>query len=241
MNINEIFYDFAKTFERKIDKEYFIKLQFEIKDIDNNIWQIDVNNGNVTVYNEEKIIPEEIFVLSKDTLLKLYNNELSPLTAFLNEPNENGELCSLIELKNKTEDKKVFYDKKIEEEYLKLLNRLHKFNDFFSKDYPTKILLKKENSIKYLTIDTIGLNFDYEKGTGQLYFSLNKGDMVEEPGYEFGNIYVISGEGKLIISNEQYDIKEKEYYNINTKDIVRINNNNEKILEIIFIINRKMT
>jgi hypothetical protein len=35
------------------------------------------------------------------------------IKAFLNESNEKGELCSLIELKNKTEDKRFYYDKNI--------------------------------------------------------------------------------------------------------------------------------
>jgi hypothetical protein len=239
MNIKDIFKDFAKAFERKIDKDYLIKLQFEIKDMENNIWQVDVNNGNVFVYNEEKIIPEETFILSKDTLIKLYNNELSPLSAFLNEQNEKGELCSLIKLKNKTEDKRVYYDKKPQEEYLKFLFRLHRFNDFFSKDYPTKIVIKKANCIRYLGTDTIGLNFDFEKGIGQLFFSIKKGEMLEEPGYEFGSIFVLSGEGILKIGNEQYNIKGKEYYHINTEDWVSIENNNEKDLEILFMVNRK--
>ena len=240
MNIEDIFNDFAKTFAQKIDNDYFIKLQFEIKDIENNIWQVDVSNGNVSIHNGEKIIPEEVFVLSKDTLLKLYNNELSPLSAFLNEQNEKGEMCSLIELKNKTEDKKIYYDKEPQEGYLKFLYRLHKFDDFFSRDYPTKIVIKKENCIKYLKIDTIGLNFDFEKGIGQLFFSIKKGEMLKEPGYEFGSIYILSGEGILKLGNEQYNIKEKEYYNINTKDWVSIWNNNEKDLEILFMVNRKM-
>jgi len=240
MEIGDIFNDFAKAFERKIDDDYFIKLQFEIKDVENNIWQINVNNGKVIIHNGEKIIPEEVFILSKDTLLKLYNNELSPLSAFLNEPNEKGEMCSLIELKNKTEDKKVYYENKPQEEYLKFLYRLHKFENFFSKDYPTKIVIKKENYIRYLKVDTIGLNFDFEKGIGQLFFSIKKGEILQEPGYEFGSIYVLNGEGILKIGNEQYNIKEKEFYQINTKEWVSICNNNEINLEILFMINRKM-
>ena len=240
MNIEDIFNNFAKAFERKIDSDYFIRLQFEIKGMENNIWQVDVNNGNVAIHNGEKIIPEEVFVLSKDTLLKLYNNELSPVSAFLNEPNEKGEMCSLIELKNKTEDKKIYYEKKPQEEYLKFLYRLHKFDDFFSKDYPTKIVIKKENCINYLKNDAIGLNFDFEKGVGQLFFSIKKGAILQEPGYEFGSIYVLNGEGILKIGNDQYNIKEKEYYQINTNEWVSIFNNNEINLEILFMVNRKM-
>jgi hypothetical protein len=239
MDIKQIFNDFAKAFEKKIDNEYFIKIQLEIINEENNIWQIDVNNGNVFVYNEMKITPEETFVLSKDTLLKLFNNELSSLTAFLNEPNENGEMCSLIQLKNKTEEKKIYHDKKPDEEYLKFIKRLHKFNDFFSKDYPTKIIIKESNCIKYLNVNTIGLNFDFEKGIGELYFIIKKGETLKEPGYEFGSIFVIKGEGVLKIGNETNEIKEKEYYHINTKEWVKIKNKKEDNLEILFMINRK--
>jgi hypothetical protein len=86
------------------------------------------------VYNELKFDPEEIFVLSKDTLTKLYNNEIAPGTAFSQEPNEKGEMCSLIDLKNKTEEKKIYANKKPSDKYLEFIERLHKFNDFFSKE-----------------------------------------------------------------------------------------------------------
>jgi hypothetical protein len=58
MDIKSVFNDFARTFEKKIDKDYFIKLRFEIYDVENGIWQVDVSGGNVFVYNEEKIAPE---------------------------------------------------------------------------------------------------------------------------------------------------------------------------------------
>ena len=49
MEIKEIFEDFAKAFERKIDFDYKITLQYEIIDLEkDNIWQIDVKNGKVT-------------------------------------------------------------------------------------------------------------------------------------------------------------------------------------------------
>ena len=62
MDIKKIFDDFSEAFTKKLDKDYFIKLQFEFTDIkDKNIWQINVKDGKVNIYNEEKIIPEEIF------------------------------------------------------------------------------------------------------------------------------------------------------------------------------------
>jgi hypothetical protein len=45
MNIQHIFDAFASAFERKIDKDYFIVLQFEISDHPGTVWQIEVKNG----------------------------------------------------------------------------------------------------------------------------------------------------------------------------------------------------
>jgi hypothetical protein len=106
MNIKGIFDEFAKAFEKKIDKDYHIQLQFEIYDMENDIWQVDVKNGEVFVYNEEKIKPEgDTHILSKVTLEKLYNNELSPLSVFMEQPEkaEKGEMVALITGKHRME------------------------------------------------------------------------------------------------------------------------------------------
>jgi len=236
MDINGIFNDFAKAFEKKIDRDYKIRLQFEIHDMENSIWQIDVNNGIVSVYNELKIEPEEILVLSKNTLLKLYNNEIAPLTAFANEPNEKGKMCALIELKNKTEEKKYYPNKKPSAEYMEFMGRLHKFDNFFSKDYPTKIVVTNENGIKLHNVNTIGLlsKFEGEKGILHVYFSIKKGEILEEPAFEF-SIYVLNGSGILRIGNEKFNIEAKNYYNINPKDTVYIENNEDELLEILYL------
>jgi hypothetical protein len=223
MDIKGIFNDFAKTFEKKIDKEYSIRLQFEIYDTERSIWQIDINNGNVTVYNELKFEPEEIFVLSKDTLAKLYNNEIAPLTAFSQEPNEEGEMCSLIELKNKTEEKKVYPNKKPSDAYLEFIERLHKFTNFFSKEYPTKIMVNKENGVKIHNVNAIGLfsKFDEEKRILHIYFSIKKDEVLKESAFEF-SVYVLSGKGIIIIDDEEYMIEAKNYYTMKPKNTIYI-------------------
>jgi hypothetical protein len=236
MDIKDIFNDFAKAFEKKIDKEYSICLQFEIYGTERSIWQIDVNDGNVTVYNELKFDPEEIFVLSKDTLAKLYNNEIAPLTAFSQEPNEKGEMCSLIELKNKTEEKRVYPDKKPLEEYLEFVERLHKFNNFFSKEYPTKIIVNKENGVKIHDDNAIGLfsKFDKERRILHIYFSIRKDEILKEPVFEF-SIYVLNGKGIIIIDGEEYMVEAKNYYNMKPKNTIK--NKDEELLEILYLSN----
>ncbi|GBU27679.1 hypothetical protein R84B8_01216 [Treponema sp. R8-4-B8] len=239
MDIKVIFNDFARVFEKKIDKDYFIKLQFEIYNVENGIWQIDVNNGNVFIYNEEKFVPEEIFVLSKETLIKMYNNEISPLTAFLQDINEKGELCSLIEIKNKTEDKRVYLNKKPSDEYIQFINKLNKFHNFFSKDFPTKIIVKNENGRKYCNANSIGLYSNFGKGIAHIFFSIKKGEILKE---ECDcSIYVINGKGIIKIDNEEYKIIEKEYYQINSKDtFIYIENHEENNLDILYFLNRKI-
>ena len=75
MTVNEILKDFAKAFEKKIDKNYSIRLQLEIKDMPDKIWQVDVDNGNVNIYNEEKITPEEtIMILNKEVIKYIIMN-----------------------------------------------------------------------------------------------------------------------------------------------------------------------
>jgi hypothetical protein len=238
MDINDIFNDFARVFEKKIDKEYNIRLQFEIYGGGKGVWQIDVNNGNVNVYNEIKIEPEEIFVLSKDTLIKLYNNEIAPLTAFAQEPDEKGEMHSLIELKNKTEEKRIYPDKKPSDEYLEFIERLHKFNNFFSKEYPTKIIVNKENGVKLHNVNAIGLlsKFDKEKRIIHVYFSINRDEILTEPAFEF-SIYVLNGKGIIMTDGKEYMIESRNYYNMKPKGPISIKNKDEETLEIIYLSN----
>jgi len=236
MDINGIFNDFAKTFEKKINKDYKIRLQFEIYDMENEIWQIDVNNGNVIVSNKNIIKPEEILVLSKDTLIKLYNNELAPLTAFAQEPNEKGEYCALIDMKDKkAANNKYPTNKQVGEEKYRegaeFLNRFSKFFYFFSKDYPTKIIVDKNNGIKLHNVNGIGF---LSTGVIHAYFSIKKDEVLDESGYEF-SIYVIKGNGIMEIENEEYNIEEKCYYHLPAKNNVYIKNRKEEILEIIYL------
>ncbi|MDR1324582.1 MAG: hypothetical protein LBK00_00925 [Treponema sp.] len=234
MDISGMFNDFAKTFERKIEKDYFIRLQFEIYDVEQGIWQVDVHNEKVFVYNEEKFVPEETFVLSKETLLRLYNNELSPGSAFSNEPNEQGEMCSLIELKYKTEEKKVYLSKKPPEIVLKFINRLHKFTEFFSKDYPTKVIVDNRYGVQAHSVNAVSLCLDYEKGIMHAYFSIKKNERLHEPPIEF-RLYVLNGSGTILVGNEQFAIKAKEYYHMIPKKKIYIENHEEELLEILYI------
>jgi mannose-6-phosphate isomerase-like protein (cupin superfamily) len=234
MDTKTIFNEFARTFERKIDKDYYIKVQLEITDEKNGIWQIDVKDGKVSVYNEEKIEPEETFVLSKETLLKLYNNELNTYTARLQEPKGFDEVWALIDFKNKSEEKRIASFQESSEHY-KFLCRSQKFDDFFSKDYPTKIIVDYKNSVKHDHVHTIALHFGMGKSIYHGYFSLEKNEKKYwPPSFEYG-FYVLSGKGTITISDEKFNICAKEYYYLTPKKGILVENQNEEHLEILFL------
>jgi len=227
MTVNEILKDFAKAFEKKIDKNYSIRLQLEIKDIPGEIWQVDVNNGKVSIYNEEKIIPEgTIMILNKEILDRLYNNELSAFSAFLQTPSKNDGMMGALMCEKKEPMGKDY------------INRNHIFNSFFSRDFPTKIILDNKYCIKHNgEIDTIGLklfgNF------GQIYISVKKGETLYYPplgvNIEF-NIFIIKGKGKIIAGDDETEIKEREYYCMNLLKPVAIKSADEETLEAILVL-----
>jgi hypothetical protein len=227
MTVNEILKDFAKAFEKKIDKNYSIRLQLEIKDMPNEIWQIDVNNGSVNIYNEEKIIPEETtMVLNKEVLDKIYNNELSALSALLQTPSKNDGMMGALMCEKKEPTGKDF------------INRLNIFRGFFSKDFPTKIILDNRYCIKHNGgIDTIGLNMF--GNFGQIYISVKKGETVYYPplgiNIEF-NICIIKGKGKIIVGDDECEIKEREYYYMNLLKPIEIKGADEETLEAIAVL-----
>jgi hypothetical protein len=227
MTVNEILQNFAKAFEKKIDKNYSIRLQLEIKDMPNEIWQVDVNSGKVNIYNEEKIIPEEtIMILNKEVLDKIYNNELSALSALLQTPSKNDGMMGALMCEKKEPVGKDF------------LVRLNIFRGFFSKDFPAKIILDNKYCIKHNgDIDTIGLkafgNF------GQIYVSVKKGETLYYPPLgvhiEF-NIYIIKGKGKIIVGDNENEIKEREYYYMNLIKPVEIKSADEETLEALIVL-----
>lgn len=235
MEIKKIFDEFSSAFVKKIDNDYFIRIQLEFLDIEgNNIWQIDIKDKKISIYNDEKLVPEETFTLTVDTLEKLYRNEMSPLTAFANEPNKNGVMCSLIDLKYKKQDKFIRVNDEIPDEKLKFINRLHRFHDFFSKEYPGKILVKHENCVKLHNVKGIGLFLDFKKGIRHAFFSIEANECLTQPAIEF-RVFVLNGKGILRTGNEVYPIEKYEYYHIKPSNNVYFENEHDEALDILYI------
>jgi len=227
MTIDQILGDFAEAFKKKIDKNYSIRLQLEFNDLPEEIRQIDVNNGTVNIYNEEKITPEETILISKkETLDKLYNNEISALSAFLQRPEKKDGMMGALMCEKKEPAGKD------------LISRLNTFKSFFSKDFPSKIILDNRYCVKHNgDIDTIGLkafgNF------GQIFISVKKGEALYYPALGANieiNIYIIKGNGVLIIGDDQCEIKQREYYYMNLQKHVEIKNFKEEALEALIVL-----
>jgi len=242
MTIKGIFDEFTKAFEKKIYGDYYIRLQYEFYDMENEVWQVEVKNGKVFVYNEKKIEPEDIFLLSKKTLEKLYNNELSPLSAHLETPEklEKGEMAALITLKDRNDGSGKYLPENLTEQKKNFLHRYNKFHEFFSKNYPTKIIVENKNCVKHNgDIDTIGLQSF--ANCGQIFISLKKEETVKYPFVEElkfceFNIYIISGKGKMIVGDEECEINSKEYFHMKLQKPVQIKNVEDKTLEGIIIL-----
>jgi hypothetical protein len=143
MDIKTILYEFASIFETKISKEYHIQIQIEFTDLKkNNIWQIDVKNGNVFLYNEIKFKTEQELALTTEVLKKLYNNELSPGTAFAE---ETGKRVPSIEFINTTER---YVERVKHDDEILFFQRFNKFYEFFSRDKINKIVIDDKYSIE---------------------------------------------------------------------------------------------
>jgi len=59
MDINGIFNDFAKAFEKKIDRDYKIRLQLEISDMEDGILRISNEKFNIEAKNYYNITPKD--------------------------------------------------------------------------------------------------------------------------------------------------------------------------------------
>lgn len=234
-DIINIFQEFAKAFEQKITSDFYIKLQYEIKNINEVVSvQIEVKDGLVHIYDEQVIEPEDIFVMSVDTLYKLYHHELTPLTALANEPDESGKMISLIEPKYKNEERLIYLTKKNKEEAVEFAKRLHKMDDFFNKDAVYVAKVKLGCSRKLHKVDAIGLYSDFAKGILHVFFSIKKGEILQEPPIEC-SIYVLQGCGTLEYGQERIQIMENEYYHICPKHPVKIMNMQDAELNLLYL------
>jgi len=240
MTIENILKEFAVPFTKKIGPEYHFTVQLEFTDIsDKNIWQLDIKNKDVIIYDKVIARPEEIFLLTVNTLEKLYNNELSSLTAFLQEPNEKGVMCSLIDIKNKKEENRFWDGDKLEQEKLDFFSRSHIFTSgFFNRFYPTKVIVDNKHGIKHNSVNTIGLYSDFKNGTLHVYFSLKTNEVLTYPPIDC-SIFVLHGKGKLKLDGNEYDIQENEYFHLIPQRNMSVVNNESTSLEFIFMGNAK--
>lgn len=234
-DIIKIFQEFAKAFEQKISSDFFIKLQYEIENMNEVVSvQIEVKDGLVHIYDEEVIEPEDIFVMSVDTLYKLYYHELTPLTALANEPDESGKMISLIEPKYKNEERLIYLSGNNKEKAIEFAKRLHKMDDFFNRDAVYVAKVKSGCRRKLHKVDAIGLYNDFSKGLLHVFFSIKKGEILQEPPIEC-SIYVLQGCGTIEYGQEHIEIIENEYYHICPNHAIKIMNMQDEELNLLYL------
>jgi mannose-6-phosphate isomerase-like protein (cupin superfamily) len=117
-------------------------------------------------------------------------------------------------------------------------DRLNKFHEFFSKDYPTKVIVNNKNCVKHNgDIDTIGLPTNGKEIYGQIFVSIKKGEILKYPPCEF-YVYIINGGGEIIMGNEKWEIKAKEYYPLDACNNIQIKNTGEEPLEMLILLSK---
>ena len=233
--------ELADAFKEKIAKDYWLYLQFELTDLEtDNVFQVEVKNGDINVYNSEKIQVEEILVMSSETFNKLYRGEISPLTAFSNEPDENDEMQGLINPKIKKQ-KDIINSAKtnelLENDKKDFYRRLHKFDSFFNKHRLNKVVINENSSRIIHGVKAVGLYNDFDDFKQlAVYFKIEENKSLWQQAINKG-IFVINGNGILIVDNISYDIKKYEYYRIqsNTDNLVIVKNIDREPLELLYI------
>jgi hypothetical protein len=241
MQLYKIFKDFAEVFQRKISEEYSIKIQFEISDlVDNNLIQIKVENGIVEVYDSNEIEPESSWIMEYEILKKLYRGEMSAITAFANEPDKNGEMKGLINLKEINKDNRFETAGHIADSRLERIQRQKKFNSFFSLDYPTKTMVDVEQSRTLHGVDGIGLfirpDKTVEQGTMHAFSSIKKGEVLSQPPISH-SVYIISGNGIMHYDEKECEIHSRNYYRLEpmTEERIYFKNFESEVLELLYI------
>jgi hypothetical protein len=235
------FVELSNSFRLKINNEYKIRLQFEISDLsEDNFFQVEIDKGTINIFTKNEITVEEIFVLSSTTLNNLYLGKISPLTAYANEPNSKGEMVGLINPKLPKKEDLINSAKvaEIPESTKKdFYRRLHVFSEFFNKHPLSKVVVNDKSSRILHGVKGIGLYHEFDDPNQlQVYFKIERNETLWQQNIEKG-IFVINGEGKLSIDNEEYEIKKYEYYRIRSSTTygIKISNYQVKPLEIMYI------
>jgi hypothetical protein len=233
--------ELVEAFKTKITKDYWFNLQFEFHDLEtDNLFQIEVKDGEINVYNSEQIQVEEMLVMNSETFDKLYKGEISPLTAFANEPDENGVMQGLINPKIKKQEDIINSAKTTElpeNDRKDFYRRLHKLDGFFNKHKLNRVVVNENGSRVIHGVKAVGLYNDFDD-IKQLavYFKIEENKSLWQQAINKG-IFVIKGNGILIVDNINYEIRKYEYYRIqsNSDNLVIVKNIDREPLELLYI------
>lgn len=253
MNRLDIFKELAAAFEKKIASSYAIALQFEIvDDTSDNFFQVQVQQGRVNVYTHPAIDVEESWVMRSQTLEDLYHGKLSPLTAYANEPDEFGDMRALIELKQRTEERKSYIKPRADQKQpnaphqppdQSFISRNFRFADFFNRDSLCKVVVDQAHCKTLHGVKAIALHNGFEQGTdylksGHLHacFFLEKDQVLKQPPIE-KSVYVLNGSGEVLMDGAVHSITQHNYYRLLpvTGQKIEVRNHCSEILQILYL------
>lgn len=143
-------------------------------------------------------------------------------------------MCSLIDLKYKKQDKFITMGDKLSDETIDFIDRLHKSNEFFNKDYPTKIIVKDENCVKLHNVNAVALFSDFGHGILHAFFTIKKNEVLKQYPIEF-SVYVLNGKGTMRIGANEYSIAKNEYYHVKPEDYAIFENSEDEALDILYL------
>lgn len=236
-HISKIFEDFKNAFLNKIDKSYHISLQYEIiGPEETTVVQLKIYEGTVELYYEAVIPVEDILVMSYETLLKLYHQELTMATAMSCSVSDAGEMKHLIEPKYRDENKIIYHNEKDSKEALSFAKRMHKMDEFFNKDKIYQARIDTKFCGKAHGVNAICMLNDFDKGVLHAYFEINDGEVLDEPALPF-SLYVLCGNGSIQVGKETIPIVSNTYYHINPTTNVKIMNKQDVCLKVLFLVN----
>ncbi|MGN0507538.1 MAG: hypothetical protein ACI4FZ_13350 [Lachnospiraceae bacterium] len=234
-DVIRIFQEFSLSFKKKIDKDYYISLQYEIVGSEGvTVIQLKIFDREIELFFNDEITVEDSFVMSYETLRKLYNHELTMASAMSCLSEESGFTRTFIEPKVKDEKKKIYINAKNDNEIKKFSQRMHKMDEFFNKDKMYVAKVDTPFCAKAHGVDAIGLFYNFDKGILHAYFEIKQGEILHEPAISF-SIYVLNGKGNIIIKDENFLIESNTYYHYNPTDEIKIVNNNSEVLKLLYL------
>jgi mannose-6-phosphate isomerase-like protein (cupin superfamily) len=198
MNEYQILSEMTKKFSKKINDEFKLKVQFYIKDSDENFYLI-IKDGKTNLEKKENTRADAKFFTTTQTLEDIYTGKMTAFTAA-------GKAHISDEAPLDFKFASDFKPENLKDAYYFLIH-------FFNRHEPEKISLGEKHSRVIHGAHAIPLY--YYPGFRSAWYQINKEQKMNEPGdtNPFPQaVIIIEGEGKAKIGDKKITIKANESY-----------------------------